>query len=241
MKPSGRRRKCLHCKDLFLPDYRNAQRQRYCLKPECRQARKRAAQQGWLAKPANQAYFRDAQNAQRVRDWQKEHPGYWKRVARYQRRTLQDDCPTQVAVKQSAAAQPPALTPPQAVPPPALAEALPEVAAPPAIPLLPAVTAPVVAQALPAAAASPSRTLQDLCSMPIPLFVGLISMFTGSTLPDDIASSARCLLIKGHGILGMVPGLTVEKLSHAQTSPQSGATPENPTPLQLDRSSAGAG
>ena len=122
MKPSGRRRKCLHCKDLFLPDYRNAQRQRYCLKPECRQARKRAAQQAWLAKPANQAYFRDAQNAQRVRDWQKEHPGYWRHSARYQRRTLQDDCPTQVAVAQLSAAEPPVLKPPQAVPPPALVE-----------------------------------------------------------------------------------------------------------------------
>ena len=235
MKLSGRRRKCLHCRGLFVPDYRNAQRQRYCLKPECRQARKRVAQQAWLAKPTNQDYFRDTQNAQRVRDWQKEHPGYWKRAARYQRRTLQDDCQTQVAVAQPAVAQPLVLTPPQAVPPPAV------VAAPPAIPLLPALAAPSVARARPPESASPSRTLQDLCSMPIPMFVGLISMFTGSTLPDDIASSARCLLIKGHGILGMVPGLTVEKLSHAQTSPQSGATPENPTPLQLDRSPAGAG
>jgi hypothetical protein len=231
MKPSGHRRKCLHCKELFFPDYRNAQWQRYCLKPECRQARKRASQQAWLAKPTNQDYFRDAQNAQRVRDWQKEHPGYWKHTARYQRRTLQDACPTQVAVAQPTVTEPPALTPPPAVPPPTLVEALPVVAAPPAIPLLPAVAAPAVAKALPAGPASPSRTLQDLCSMPIPMFVGLISMFIGSTLPDDIAISARCLLIKGHGILGMVPGLTVENLSHEQTSPQSGATPENPAPL----------
>jgi len=241
MKPSGRRRKCLHCKEFFLPDYRNAQRPRYCLKPECRQARKRASQQAWLAKPTNQDYFRDAQNAQRVRDWQKEHPGYWKRAARYQRRTLQDGCPTQVAVAEPAAAQPSALKPPQVVPLPALVEALPVVAPPLTIPLLPTVTAPVVAQALPTAAASPSRTLQDLCSMPIPLFVGLISMFTGSTLPDDIASSARCLLVKGHGILGMVPGVAAGKLSYEQASSQSGATPENPAPFQLDRSPAGAG
>lgn len=241
MKPSRRGRKCLHCKELFLPDYRNAQRQWYCLKPECRQARKRASQQAWLAKPTNQDYFRDAQNAQRVRDWQKEHPGYWKHTARYQRRTLQDAFQTQVVVAQQAVMEPSALTPPQASPPPAWVEPLPVIAAPRTMPLLPEVVAPSVALALPAAAASPSRTLQDLCSMPIPLFVGLISMFTGSTLPDDIASSARCLLIKGHGILGMVPGLTVEKLSYEQTSPQSGATPENPAPLQLDRSPPGAG
>ena len=59
MKLSVRRRKCLHCSELFLPDYRNVQRQRYCLKRECRQARKRASQHAWLAKPANQDYFRD--------------------------------------------------------------------------------------------------------------------------------------------------------------------------------------
>ena len=241
MKPSSRRRKCLHCKGLFLPDYRNAQRQRYCLKPECRQARKRASQQAWLAKPTNQDYFRDAQNAQRVRDWQKEHPGYWQHTTRYQRRTLQDGLQTQAAVAQQSEAEPPALTPPQTLPPPAVVEVLPRVAALPAIPLLPAVAAPSVVRALPPEPASPSRTLQDLCSMPIPMFVGLISMFIGSTLPEDIATSARCLLSKGHGILGMVPGLTVENLSHEQTSPQSGATPENPAPLQLDRSPAGAG
>jgi len=47
--------------------------------------------------------------------------------------------------------------------------------------------------------------------MQVPLFVGLISMFVGSTLPDDIATSTRRLVIKGHDILGMVPGMTVEK------------------------------
>jgi len=47
--------------------------------------------------------------------------------------------------------------------------------------------------------------LTRLCSTPIPLFVGLISMFVGSTLPDDIANSTRQLLLKGHNILGMVP------------------------------------
>lgn len=234
MKPSGRRRKCLHCKELFLPDYRNTQRQCYCLKPECRQARKRASQQAWLAKPANQGYFRDAQNAQRVRDWQKAHPDYWQHTARYQRRTLQDGCQTQVAMAQQAAAEPPAVTPPLTPPSASAAGILPAVATPAAVPLLPATAAPAAAVALPAVPASASRTLQDLCSMPIPLFVGLISMFTGSTLPDDIATSARRLLIKGHGILGMVPGLTVEKLLHEQTSPQSGATPESPAPLQLD-------
>jgi hypothetical protein len=92
MKPPRSRRKCLNCKGLFLPDYRSAQRARYCLKPECRKARKRELMRAWLAKAENQNYFRDTQNAERVRDWQKEHPGYWKNTARYRRRTLQDDC-----------------------------------------------------------------------------------------------------------------------------------------------------
>ena len=193
MKPPQPRRKCLHCKELFLPDYRGGQRQCYCLKPDCRKARKRELMRAWLAKPENQNYFRDDQNSQRARDWQKEHPGYWKNTARYRRRTLQDDC-----LKQSAAAQEVVIKP-------------------------------------------PSCTLQDLCSMQVPLFVGLISMFVDSTLPDDIATSTRRFIIKGHDILGMVPGMNFERFLHEKTCPQSGASPESPAPIQLDRSPAGAG
>jgi hypothetical protein len=193
MKPPRTRRKCLHCGDLFLPDYRNARHQQHCSKPECRQARKRQAQRAWLAKQENQDYFRDDQNAERVRDWQQAHPGYWKNTTRYRRRTLQDDCPSQTPAPE------------------------------------------------PVAEKSPTCTLQDLCSMPVPLFVGLISMFVGSTLPDDIAQSARRLLSKGHDILGMVPGMHRQQSLHEKTCPQSGATPESPAPVQLDRSPAGAG
>ena len=104
MRLPSRRRKCLHCKELFLPNPRAAEWQRYCLKGECRKARKRAVQRAWLAKPENRNYFRDASNAQRVRDWQKAHPGYWKNTTRYRRRTLQDGCPAQVAADPSATA-----------------------------------------------------------------------------------------------------------------------------------------
>ena len=51
MNPPQPRRKCLHCKELFLPDYRGGQRQSYCLKPDCRKARKRELMRAWLAKP----------------------------------------------------------------------------------------------------------------------------------------------------------------------------------------------
>jgi len=193
MKPPKARRNCLHCKELFLPDYRNAQRQCYCQKPDCRIARKRASQKAWLAKPENRNYFRDDKNAERVRDWQEGHPGYWKNTARYRRRTLQEGCSNQLtAIEQ-------------------LVEN------------------------------TPSRTLQDLCSMQIPLFVGLISMFVGSTLPDDIATSTRRLLVKGHDILGMAPGINFERLLYEETCPQSGATPESSPTVQLDRPPVGAG
>jgi hypothetical protein len=183
MKPPKARQKCLHCKELFLPDCRTGHRQRYCLKPECRKARKRELMRAWLAKPENQNYFRDAKNAQRARDWQKEHPGYWKNTARYRRRTLQDDCPEQA---------------------PAIQEVAPK---------------PV------------GRTLQDLCALQVPLWVGFVSMFMGSTLPDDIANNLRRLLIKGHDILGMVLGMNLEKSLHEKTCPQSGAAPQSAAPL----------
>lgn len=97
MKPEARRCKCLHCKQLFMPDYRNRGRQKYCPLPECQQASKRARQQRWLSKPENRDYFRSAENVQRVKEWRKPHPGYWKNSPRKGGRTLQDACSTQPA------------------------------------------------------------------------------------------------------------------------------------------------
>ena len=47
------------------------------------------------------------------------------------------------------------------------------------------------------------RALQDLCITQHPVFVGLISMVTGSTLQEDIDRTARQLLAKGRDILGL--------------------------------------
>ena len=96
MKPEARRYKCLHCKMLFVPDYRNRGRQKFCSSPECHQSSKRARQARWLSKPENRDHFRGAENVQRVRDWRKEHPGYWKRSSRKVVGTLQDACSRQV-------------------------------------------------------------------------------------------------------------------------------------------------
>ena len=101
MKPEARRCKCLHCKMLFVPDYRNRGRQKYCSTPECQQASKRARQQRWLSKPENRDHFRGAENVQRVREWREAHPGYWKRCPRKAACTLQDACSAQpIAIKE---------------------------------------------------------------------------------------------------------------------------------------------
>jgi len=100
MKSPASRCKCLHCKKLFVPDYRNRGRQQYCSAPECQSASKRDSQRRWLTKPDNQDYFRGAENVKRVQQWRAEHPGYWKRPARKPGRTLQETCSEQVPAQQ---------------------------------------------------------------------------------------------------------------------------------------------
>ena len=73
------RRKCRCCSELFVPDYRNQDRQLYCSKPDCRHASKQASQQRWLRQPANRDYFCGPQHTQRVQAWRQAHPGYWKK------------------------------------------------------------------------------------------------------------------------------------------------------------------
>lgn len=183
MKTQKHRCICLHCKEHFLADYRNRSRQRFCWKLDCRKASRQQSQKAWLEKPENQNHFRDPDNAARVRQWQKDHPGYWKNTTRYRRRTLQDSCSAQVSAKEELPSE------------------------------------------------SSKSTLQDLCSMQAPLLVGLISMLAGSTLPDDIASTTRLLVAKGYDILGMTPGMNLERSLHEKTCPQSGSTPESSSPV----------
>lgn len=51
---------------------------------------------------------------------------------------------------------------------------------------------------------SPLSTLQDFCLAKDPAFIGLISIVTGRTLPDDIAAMARRVVDQGRNILGQV-------------------------------------
>jgi hypothetical protein len=75
--------KCLCCKEYYRPDRRNLRHQRYCSKPACRKESKARSQLRWLQRPQNQDYFRDPENSQRVKDWRKHHPGYWRKKKRH--------------------------------------------------------------------------------------------------------------------------------------------------------------
>jgi len=89
--------KCPHCQQLFIPDARNASRQRYCSKPACRKHSKADSQRRWLQKPENRDYFRGAEHVERVQRWRAAHPGYWRRAKRSPV-ALQDPLIAQAAV-----------------------------------------------------------------------------------------------------------------------------------------------
>ncbi len=85
-----RRRKCLHCKQLFTPDPRNRYHQRYCSQTACRRASKVASQRRWPAKADNRDYFRDPLHVKRVQAWRATHPRYWHRSRPLTEPPLQD-------------------------------------------------------------------------------------------------------------------------------------------------------
>jgi hypothetical protein len=87
-----KRKKCKNCHELFVPDYRNANRQRYCSTPACQKASKAASQRKWLQKPENRDHFRGSINVKRVQQWRDAHPGYWRRKVKTSADALQDAC-----------------------------------------------------------------------------------------------------------------------------------------------------
>jgi len=92
---SSAKPKCLHCKAFYIPDRRNLRHQRYCAEPGCQQESKRQSQRHWLAKSANQNYFRGPENSRRVGEWRAVHPGYARKKATPPAKPLQDVCPLQ--------------------------------------------------------------------------------------------------------------------------------------------------
>src|ERR1700739_4186490 len=91
------RRKCQDCKAFYLPDRRNLHHQRYCSEAACRRQSKAESQRRWVQKPENQNYFSGPQNSQRVKEWRKRNPGYWRKKSPPPQEPLQDLCRTQVA------------------------------------------------------------------------------------------------------------------------------------------------
>jgi hypothetical protein len=89
--------KCLNCSEFQRADYRNGGRQHYCGKEPCRKASKAASQTRWLSKPENADYFRGADNVQRVREWRKRHPDYWRKKNAAVEDALQERCSSQVS------------------------------------------------------------------------------------------------------------------------------------------------
>ena len=53
--------------------------QRYCSKPVCRAESKAQSQRRWQQRPENENYFRGPENRERVQDWRKRNPGYWRK------------------------------------------------------------------------------------------------------------------------------------------------------------------
>jgi hypothetical protein len=100
-----KKKKCPYCNQLFWPDARNGSRQKFCCRtPECRQASKKDSQKRWLEKLDNKDYFQNSQNQERVRDWRKSHPGYWRRKSSKKTPPLQDVIkPESVEIKQETA------------------------------------------------------------------------------------------------------------------------------------------
>jgi len=177
-------RKCKHCRTFFAPDPRSATRQRYCAKPACRQASKAASQHRWLQKPGNRDYFTGPTHVERVRQWRRAHPGYWRRPDARASHALQED-----------------LTPQELQPQP-LDEGL-----------------------MP-------HALQDVFFLQPTVVVGLIAHFTGLTLQDDIATTARRLQQLGRDILyGATP--YPGGIQNAQTPHLVGQTPHRSPPVQL--------
>ncbi len=95
--------KCLHCHEELLADCRNLGRQRFCHKPDCRQASKARSQRQWRSRPENQDYFRGSVQCERVRRWRKANPDYWRSKHPPPDSALQD---SSVALQEICFAQP---------------------------------------------------------------------------------------------------------------------------------------
>jgi len=80
---------CQHCNEPFIPDWRNRHRQKFCQKPECRNASKRESHRAWLATDPN--YFHGYEHAERIRGWREANPDYRRRSRAQRQPKLADE------------------------------------------------------------------------------------------------------------------------------------------------------
>ena len=99
--------KCLNCNEIHVSDPRNRGRQNFCAEPECRRASKARSQRRWTGRTENANYFGGAENCERVRQWRKEHPGYWRKKKSAAQDALQETLKLQDPVMEVVAPEKP--------------------------------------------------------------------------------------------------------------------------------------
>lgn len=70
-----RQKKCRYCGEWYTPHPQTYRRQKACSRSECQVQRGREAVRGWHVKNPTYDDGREAY----YRQWQKDHPGYWRR------------------------------------------------------------------------------------------------------------------------------------------------------------------
>jgi hypothetical protein len=85
----ARQKQCEFCGRFFTVDNRVGDRQRSCVRPECKKKRKQISQAEWFKK--NAGYFKG--RYENTRQWLEAHPGY-QRQRRKKIRDIQDESAT---------------------------------------------------------------------------------------------------------------------------------------------------
>ena len=79
MRRTGNHRRCPHCGIWFMPNPFNKHRQEYCCRTsDCRKASHCASQRRQRGKKRDDMELKQRES-ERVKRYQREHPGYWKR------------------------------------------------------------------------------------------------------------------------------------------------------------------
>jgi hypothetical protein len=87
---SKRQRRCAHCGRPFIVNPRLGKRHRFCAASECVATRKKKAQVRWLKKNGGKSYYISHSSRDRVAEWRKKNPGYWRRSDKKRRGNQSD-------------------------------------------------------------------------------------------------------------------------------------------------------